>query len=165
MVFTYFFLHQLVLLAALAATTLGSQFVWQRCECTATGVGATVETLKVNYKQTNGQLATASNTTSCDTLKSRPDGCTWWLLLNHCVDINICGIGPICYNQEVFWSDQFTVLGKTFSKNDYSHTRRDLAGSPECQSACRKKGWEPADHTSGSVEQTIEGWGPSPQAC
>lgn len=159
------FLRQLAVLAVMAPNVLGTYFEWSRCDCDVSGTTATVESFNVKFRQQNSQEAGVSGNVECNTIGARPDGCAIWLLLNKCVDTGICGVGEICYNQEVFTSDEFTVNGQTYKKNDYSNYDVDLKGSDRCESLCLNYGYKPAQNSLSDYARVIEGWGPEPTAC
>jgi hypothetical protein len=159
------FLHHLTLLAIAAPNVLGSKFEWHRCDCDASGTIAVAELLNVKFILPNGREAGVSGNVQCNTIGGRPDACSAWPLLNHCVDTGICGVGLICYDQEVFTSDKFSVNGRTYKKNSYTHRYLDLRGSDACKSLCEVYGWKIMSSGSAAYGQVIEGWGPEPTAC
>ncbi|KAH5276484.1 hypothetical protein HBI71_036820 [Parastagonospora nodorum] len=161
------FLHPLVLLAVTAQTVLSSRFEWHRCDCEIPGEGqqATVELMTTTFTQQDGKEASVSGNVECNTIGARPDGCALWLLLEHCVDTGICGVGQICYNQEVVQSDKFKVNGNEYKKNDYTNYDIDLEGTGACESHCANYGYTfEANRAIAKYGRVVEGFA-QPTAC
>jgi hypothetical protein len=159
------FLRQLTLLAIMAPNVLGTYFQWNRCDCDVQGTTATVESFQVKFRQQDGVEAGVSGNVECNTIGARPDGCALWLLLEKCVDTGICGVGEICYNQEVVQSDKFKVNGQEYKKNDYNNYDVDLKGTGTCEALCQNYGYQTARNSLSDYGRVIEGWGPEPTAC
>ncbi|KAK3046741.1 hypothetical protein LTR09_011824 [Extremus antarcticus] len=65
-----------------------------------------------------------------------PSTCSRWSTLEFCHETGWCGV-------DIFSSDEFSVNGQTYEKNDYDNTYADITDSELCTSLCNNYGYSP----------------------